>query len=253
MIRVSVDRGRRFLGETSWRVVSLYCVIIAGICGPRVSIADNSSARDNSPSAKNKHTSKTLSCWAALRGLGVKAKRAHAFGVTDAVEIPETLGAVTYRGYGKQKTLIIDCSLALSLAIAAPYFAAQGITRVRYSSAYQRRFIRGTKRLSRHSFGLAIDLHTFSGDELGTLTVRDDYEQGLGDNSNCLGDPLTENGLILRKLWCQLSSSKLFRIILDPDFDADHYNHFHVEALPWSERTDRSLIKEQLIVRAGAR
>ncbi len=199
-----------------------------------------------SAKAKSKAAAAPRTCRQTLTALGVSFAAGHGNGIADAVKITGTIGRVSYRGYGKQKSLTVDCSLAVSLAIAAPYFAAQGVTSVRYSSAYQRRFIRGTKRLSRHSFGLAIDIHTFSGKTVGNLTIRDDYEQGLGDNVDCIGDPLTEGGLVLRRLWCQLQRSELFRIVLDPDFDADHYNHLHVEALPWAERLDLALIAERL-------
>lgn len=188
----------------------------------------------------------SISCRDALTALGVDFERARRRGISDGISFSGKVGGVTYRSYKKGQALVLDCSLALSLVLAAPYFAAQGVTSVRYSSAYQRRKIRGTSRLSRHSFGLAIDIHTFSGDSIGTLTIRDDYEQGLGDNVDCVGEPLTAGGLTLRRLWCQFARSELFRIVLDPDFDADHYNHFHVEALPWKERTDLDLIAERI-------
>jgi hypothetical protein len=184
-------------------------------------------------------------CREVLRGLGVDFARAHRRGIADGVEIRRPISGVTYHTHGDQ-ALVIDCSLAVSLALAAPYFAAQGLTQIHYSSAHDRRFIRGTRRLSRHSFGLAIDLNSFAGDSVGALTVRDDYEQGLGDSVDCVGRPLTSGGLILRRLVCQLSGSELFRIVLDPDFDADHFHHLHVEALPWDDRTDHDLLSERL-------
>jgi hypothetical protein len=111
---------------------------------------------------------------------------------------------------------------------------------VHYSSAYQERTIRGTNRPSRHSFGLAIDLHTVvlvGGERFAA--IKDDYEQGLGDDWDCVGEPLTELGATLRAIDCHLTRSGLFRILLSPDYDGDHYNHFHLEALSWSERSDR--------------
>ena len=210
------------------------------LLAPLEARADKSVDTDEPPQATS------LECRDALRALGVPFDRASRRGITNGVSFSGKIGSVTYRSYKKGKKLIIDCSLAVSLALAAPYFEAQGVTDVRYSSAYQRRFIRGTKRLSRHSFGLAIDVHMFKGETIGSLTIRDDYEQGLGDDVDCVGEPLTEGGLVLRRLWCQLSRSELFRIVLDPDFDADHYNHFHVEALPWSERSDLDLIAERI-------
>jgi hypothetical protein len=177
------------------------------------------------------------SCESELRRLGVEFERVKRRGIETGVLVKGGLGGVEYRQFRKQP-LVIDCSLAYSLAVAGRFFAEHGIDRVTFSSAYQQRNVRGTRRPSRHSFGLAIDVHSFSGPELERITVVDDYEQGLGDEVDCIGDPLTDAGRLLRTLSCQFVRSGLFRIVLDPDYDADHYNHFHLEVLPWSQRDD---------------
>ena len=180
------------------------------------------------------------SCLRALDALGVSYRKARRRGIDVAVEVRGRLGGVEYRSYGGKDPLVIDCSLAFSLARAGELLRAHGVDRVSYSSAYQRRNIRGTSRPSRHSFGLAIDVHSFvlAGGEK-VAAVKLDYEQGLGDDADCMGDPLTELGALLRAVDCQVSRSGLFRIVLTPDYDGDHYNHFHLEALPWRERGDR--------------
>jgi hypothetical protein len=153
-------------------------------------------------------------------------------GIETPVEVIGPLGGVTYTTWSR-KPLVLDCSLVYSLALAGRYLMEAGLTKALYSSAYQRRNVRGTSKLSRHSFGLAIDVH-----ELGGLRVSDDYEQGLGDAVDCIGAPLTEGGSRLRTVLCRMERSGLFRIVLSPDYDEDHWNHFHVEALPWGERQD---------------
>ena len=178
-------------------------------------------------------------CHRALLAEGVHFKRAAGNGLQIGVSITDSkLGGVTYQGY-KSGALIIDCSLAVSLARTGPYIRSLGISKVTYSSAYQRRNIRGTNRPSRHSFGLAIDIHTFHLDGGGAYRMRDDYEQGLGTIANCVGTPLTAGGALLRTLDCEMSQSGEYRIILSPDYDAHHYNHFHVEAMPWEDRDTR--------------
>ena len=179
--------------------------------------------------------SEAAECLRALDRLGVAYRRVERRGIAIAVEVRGRLGGIEYRSYSGE-ALVLDCSLVQSLASAGSMLRARGIERVNYSSAYQRRNIRGTSRPSRHSFGLAIDVHTFVLAGETVAVIKSDYEQGLGDAGDCVGEPLTELGGLLRAVECDLVRSDLFRALLTPDFDPDHYNHFHLEALPWSER-----------------
>lgn len=180
------------------------------------------------------------SCLRELDRLGVSYEPVERRGIDVGVEVLGGIGGVRYVGYRK-RPLVLDCSLVVSLARIGPYMTAHGIEQVRYSSAYQRRKVRGSDRWSKHSFGLAIDIHSFSGEALGTLQVKNDYEQGLGDAIDCIGQPLTQGGAILRTLDCQFTRGELFDSVLTPDYDAAHYNHFHLEALPWNERAPAAL------------
>ncbi|MCA9676819.1 MAG: extensin family protein, partial [Myxococcales bacterium] len=175
------------------------------------------------------------SCLAALDERGVAYVRASRKGIDLGVEIQGPLGGLTFRAYDDQP-LVIDCSLAVSLAEAGPYFTALGLTEAIFSSAYSRRNVRGTNKPSKHSFGLAIDVHRMVGADLGTLDVALDYEQGLGDAVDCLGQPLTAGGAVLKTLQCQLVRSGLFYLVLSPDYDDAHHNHFHLEARRWVDR-----------------
>ena len=174
-------------------------------------------------------------CTAELDARDVPWKKAVKKGIADGVEITGPIGGVTFRAY--DRPLVIDCSLAVSLAEAGRYLRELGVDTVTFSSAYSRRNVRGTKRPSKHSYGLAIDVHTFEGPDLGTLRIDRDYEQGLGDVMDCVGAPLTQGGAVLKVLQCQLVRSGLFHLVLSPDYDDAHHDHFHLEVKPWSERT----------------
>jgi hypothetical protein len=173
-------------------------------------------------------------CTAELDARGVTWTKASRPGIAHGVEIKGPLGGVEMTG--ASQPLVIDCSLAVSLAEAGRYLRALGIEKATFSSAYSRRNVRGTNRPSKHSFGLAIDVHTFTGADLGTLRVDKDYEQGLGDAVDCLGAPLTQGGAVLKVMQCQLVRSGLFHLVLSPDYDDAHHDHFHLEALPWGDR-----------------
>ena len=177
------------------------------------------------------------SCLKTLDRLGVTYQTVTRQGIDIAVKVEGDIAGVTYRGY-LEAPLVLDCSLVVSLAAMGHPMREHGIEQATYSSSYQRRKVRGSDRWSRHSFGLALDVHVFAGDQFGTLSVKDDYEQGLGDEVDCVGQPLTEAGATLRTLACQFERSEHFRMLLTPDSDAAHYNHFHIEALPWAERGD---------------
>ncbi len=129
---------------------------------------------------------------------------------------------------------------------------ALGLTKAYFSSAYSRRNVRGTNHPSKHSYGLAIDIHTFSGPELGTLRVDRDFEQGLGDEVDCVGAPLTQGGAVLKILQCQLVRSGLFHLVLSPDYDDAHHDHFHLrgEAVERASVAPLATTRDPLILSA---
>ena len=173
-------------------------------------------------------------CKAELDRRGVAWKKASRPGIAQPVEIVGPLGGVTFAAI--DHALLIDCSLAVSLDEAGRYLAALGVAKVTFSSAYSRRNVRGTNRPSKHSYGLAIDIHTFEGSDVGSVRVDRDYEQGLGDVVDCVGAPLTQGGALLKVMQCQLVRSGLFHLVLSPDYDDAHHDHFHLEVKPWRDR-----------------
>jgi hypothetical protein len=175
------------------------------------------------------------SCYGELDARKVGYKKTKKSGIAQAVEISGMLGGVEVAGEG---ALVIDCSLAVSLDEAGRYMHALGITRATFASAYSRRNVRGTNRPSKHSYGLAIDVSGFSGPDLGAMKVAADYEQGLGDAVDCVGTPMTQAGAVLKVLQCQLVRSGLFHLVLSPDYDDAHHDHFHLEVKPWRERAE---------------
>jgi hypothetical protein len=157
-------------------------------------------------------------------------------GVDEPVEITGPLGGVSYVALGRPRALILDCSLVYSLALAGRFLRDEGIATAVFSSALDRRYVRGTRRWSKHSYGLALDVHRFDG--ATSLSVDGDYQRGLGRGRDCVGRPGDARARSLRVLACRLARSELFRLVLDPDYDRDHANHFHLQAPPWDERQD---------------
>ncbi len=173
-------------------------------------------------------------CFAELDARHLAYKHASRPGIQLGVELIGTVGGIEL--VSDDQPLVIDCSLAVSLDEAGKYIHALGIAKATFSSAYSRRNVRGTNHPSKHSYGLAIDVHTFTGPEVGTLRVDRDFEQGLGDDMDCVGSPLTQGGAVLKILQCQFVRSGLFYLVLSPDYDDAHHDHFHLEAKPWAQR-----------------
>lgn len=172
-------------------------------------------------------------CYDELDARHISYKKTKKPGIAKAVEVTGTLGGITVTG---ETPLVIDCSLVVSLDEAGKYILALGLENAHFASAYSRRNVRGTNHPSKHSFGLAIDISSFTGNDLGTLRIDKDYEQGLGDAIDCVGLPMTQGGAVLKVLQCQLVRSGLFHLVLSPDYDDAHHDHFHLEALPWQDR-----------------
>jgi Extensin-like protein C-terminus len=68
--------------------------------------------------------------------------------------------------------------------------------------------------------------------------VLRDFEPRVGKwaatatQDECIGSPLTDVGRTLRRLACRLRASSIFREVITPDDNADHHDHFHLEAFP---------------------
>src|SRR5215207_10766460 len=94
-------------------------------------------------------------CHAALDARGIVWEPARQPGIAIPVVVHGPLGGVTWVS-SRRRPLVVDCSLAVSLAEAGRYLRELGIQRVVFSSAHDIRTVRGTGRPSKHSYGLAI-------------------------------------------------------------------------------------------------
>jgi hypothetical protein len=131
----------------------------------------------------------------------------------------------------------MDCELARALLDAAPTFEMVGVRDLFFSGIYEYRTRRRSTKLSEHAHGLAIDVHQFGTVDGRILDVEHDFEQGVGewpsnDQVACVGAPERPEARVLRTLACALHAGSAFREIITADDNADHYNHFHIEAFP---------------------
>ncbi len=133
---------------------------------------------------------------------------------------------------------VFDCRLVVALAELGPRLTAHGIDEVRIFSAWrppskgwpQEKF--GTAHLG----GLAADLRLFKKSDGTALDVEKDFHGRIGSVPCGPGaaspSPDTPQARELRDIYCGAAEARLFNVLLSPDHDFPHRNHFHVEIRP---------------------
>jgi hypothetical protein len=120
------------------------------------------------------------------------------------------------------------CKMALSLVKAIEDVAARGVTVVRHIGTYNCRVIAGTDRLSRHAHGDAIDIYGFGFADGSFYTLVDHWEHDVMM-------PATVEGIFLYETAYRWHDMMFWTIILTPNYNAAHDNHFHVDPTPGSD------------------
>ena len=89
------------------------------------------------------------------------------------------------------------------------------------------RTISGTSTLSQHSFGTAIDIYGFTTSDGADYILERDWEHGTSNPSGAKARVLYEIGQ-------RMYNDHIFNIILTPNYNSAHDNHFHVDLTPGS-------------------
>jgi hypothetical protein len=118
----------------------------------------------------------------------------------------------------------VTCPLATTFAGWARYgvdraarqILGSPLVRIETMGSYSCRTIAGSDRMSAHSTGNAIDVAGFVLENGRRITVLGDWAAGETDARE-----------FLRTI--QASACKRFGVVLGPDYNAAHRNHFHVE------------------------
>lgn len=178
------------------------------------------------------------SCHAMLDALGLDwAPLASLRGVADPVRVQPTIAGVRYRyvSSAEPTAMSMDCELAPRLVRLSELVAPMGIDEVIHIGIYNYRCIgggdpdSGTCTPSQHAYARAIDLHAFhlaaSGETYSTetdfvITRRED---------DCPMTSSSEPDRVLKEIACALWSEGIFQIVLTPNYNDAHRNHFHVD------------------------
>jgi len=162
-------------------------------------------------------------------------------GVADPVTATVPINGVAYRyveNTSPRTRMFADCELILSLAKAAPILRGYRIVEVADIGIYNYRCIGGgtppdcPNGISQHAYAKAIDLAGFTDASGVYASVNDDWVIDPAEESTCAA--ATEPGVdrSLHEWVCSLKRAGVWNIVLTPNYNASHRDHFHVDLTP---------------------
>jgi hypothetical protein len=176
-------------------------------------------------------------CHAMLDALGLDwAIAAPEHGIADPVRVQPVIHGVTYR-YETSTTptaMLMDCQLAPRLARLSDLVSTYGIVEIEHIGIYNYRCIGGGNpdtdgcTPSMHARAMAIDLHAFIFADRSEYNVETDFVITRTHDS-CPMVSSSEADRVLKELACTMVADRIFQIVLTPNYNADHRNHFHVD------------------------
>ncbi|HSO37260.1 MAG TPA: extensin family protein [Labilithrix sp.] len=130
---------------------------------------------------------------------------------------------------------IYDCRLVLALDDWARVLARHDVVEVVHYSVYRppsaKAVLTGPGR--RHTGALAIDAAIFKTRDGRTISVEKDFHGRIGSKPCGVGAAsatgLPAPAVTLRQLVCEAADAQLFNVMLTPDYNWPHRNHFHLE------------------------
>lgn len=181
-------------------------------------------------------------CLKELVRLSIPFKRA---GWTKGIETPVIVtgpirGLRLTPKWGKRPALM-DCVFALTFYRMAPVVLRAGVNELLYSSVYSYRNVAGTRVRSRHAYGLAIDVFEVRGPGKVQASVKKDWVKAMGRPGNCIGPVTSRKARLLRGLACALEKSRILSLLMTPDTDYAHRDHFHMAGLKATEKPHRRI------------
>jgi hypothetical protein len=162
-------------------------------------------------------------------------------GVADPVTADVPINGVSYRvldAANPRTKMFGDCTLIRSLARAAPILRGHGIVEVSDLGIYNYRCIGGgtppncPQGISQHAYATAIDIAAFEDDAGERSVVNDDWVIDPDSEDTCAAPTEPGKDQFLHTVICDLKNANTWNIVLTPNYNADHRNHFHVDLTP---------------------
>jgi len=199
-----------------------------------------SSSTSGTPTATRYAAMDRASCEAELGRRGIAFERVdEARGVVAPLRLKGAIAGVEFHSMlpvAQRRTSpyeIYDCRLVLALDDWARVLARHHVVEVVHCSVYRpppaKQLLSGPGR--RHGGALAIDAAIFKMRDGQVLDVEKDFHGRIGSKpcAAITASSLPAPALTLRKLVCEAAEAQLFNVMLTPDYNWPHRNHFHLE------------------------
>jgi hypothetical protein len=174
-------------------------------------------------------------------------------GIADPITVTLPLNGVAYRYSGntsQRKTLYGDCTLMKSLAEAAPIVRAHGVSEIVDIGIYNYRCIDQTKTppdctMSQHAYAKAIDIAELVTADGTHYSVLKDWV--IDTTATCSAETANDKDSFLHRVICELKAADVWNIVLTPNYNDAHRNHFHVDLTKDSDFIKRTHDEEPLL------
>jgi hypothetical protein len=122
---------------------------------------------------------------------------------------------------------LVSCPLALAIERTARILREEryAIDDLVHYGGYNCRVVAGSSTLSQHGLANALDVMALGRADGTRFTVLDHWERDQPA-------PVTAEGALLRDFVERLHQDRVFNVILTPDYDEYHTDHFHLDLTP---------------------
>jgi hypothetical protein len=159
-------------------------------------------------------------------------------GVPDPVTVTTPINGMVHRSGSSaspRATFFMDCTLARSLAQAAPFLRRRDVVEMSDYGVYNYRCIGGgtppdcPNGISQHAYAKAIDIAGLTTADDTYYSVNDDWVIDPDSEDTCAAPTEPGKDQWLHETICELKANGVWNIVLTPNYNADHRNHFHVD------------------------
>ena len=203
---------------------------LAAGCAGEVSLATGDGGADGAPPAD---------CYQWLDQHAVSYERGPVMdGVVEPVTVTTPIDGLVHRyleSAEPRATFFMDCQLAMALARAAPILRQHDVIEVVDLGVYNYRCIGGgtppdcPNGISEHAYAKAIDIAGYTTSDGTTYSVLDDWVIDPDGEDTCAAPTENDKDDFLHRVICAQKADRVWNIVLTPNYNADHRNHFHVD------------------------